>query len=212
MDELIGWLAAGLTMMAFSMRSMLALRLSAVGANLCFIAYGVLDELMPVVVLHAILLPCNLVRIAELRHGASLPLSAHVPRGLFASGQHPPAMRRLVYAALVAVMVSAILALLPLAAAAGEQVRLRRATRRPAAAPGVVVVLEAVRCAPDLLACEDVDLAAPEFESMPGCRSFMAGFYAHAALANDGAREPVLLRCRYAPWVARRSSGKSGSW
>ncbi len=64
--DVFGWLAGILTLLAFSMRSIKALRVSALGANVCFIAYGALNGLYPVVVLHALLLPCNLLRLWQL--------------------------------------------------------------------------------------------------------------------------------------------------
>ena len=64
--EPVGWLAASLTLLAFSQRSMLPLRLAAIGANLSFITYGMLSTLHPVVALHLLLLPCNLYRLAQL--------------------------------------------------------------------------------------------------------------------------------------------------
>lgn len=64
--DLIGWLAAVLTLLTFSMRSMMRLRLAAVAANFCFIAYGSLGDLYPVVALHALLIPLNLYRLSEL--------------------------------------------------------------------------------------------------------------------------------------------------
>jgi hypothetical protein len=64
--ELTGWLAAALTLLTFSMQSMLALRLAAVAANLSFIAYGAVALLEPVLVLHLLLLPCNLFRLCQL--------------------------------------------------------------------------------------------------------------------------------------------------
>jgi hypothetical protein len=67
--EGLGWLAAGLTLLTFSMRSMVALRVVALAANLSFIAYGAAAGLTPVLVLHLLLLPCNLVRLAQLRRG-----------------------------------------------------------------------------------------------------------------------------------------------
>lgn len=67
--SLIGWLAAGLTLLTFSMRSMLWLRISALAANVCFITYGALAELAPVLVLHVLLLPCNVVRLGPLLAG-----------------------------------------------------------------------------------------------------------------------------------------------
>jgi hypothetical protein len=64
--ELTGWLAAALTLLTFSMQSMLALRVAAVTANLAFIAYGAVVLLEPVLVLHLLLLPCNLFRLCQL--------------------------------------------------------------------------------------------------------------------------------------------------
>jgi len=64
--EILGWLAAALTLLTFSMRSMLALRLAALGANIGFITYAASMELMPVLALHLLLVPCNTVRLGEL--------------------------------------------------------------------------------------------------------------------------------------------------
>jgi len=51
------------------MRSMAALRLLALAANISFIAYGATARLAPVVVLHLLLFPCNLVRLDQLYIG-----------------------------------------------------------------------------------------------------------------------------------------------
>lgn len=69
--ELVGWAAAVLTLLAFLMRSMTALRLAAIGANICFILYGAMSLAYPVLVLHLALLPCNLLRLCELWRGAA---------------------------------------------------------------------------------------------------------------------------------------------
>jgi high-affinity K+ transport system ATPase subunit B len=63
--DLIGWMAAALTLLTFSMRSMFWLRLVALTANACFIGYGVLESLFPVIALHVLLIPCNLWRLVE---------------------------------------------------------------------------------------------------------------------------------------------------
>lgn len=63
--DALGYIAAGLVFMTFYMTSMTALRAVAVGSNLCFLAYGTLAGLPPVVVLHAALLPLNLVRLKQ---------------------------------------------------------------------------------------------------------------------------------------------------
>ena len=48
-----------------------ALRWVAIASNVAFIAYGYLGELAPVLLLHALLLPVNIYRLAQL-HGSHL--------------------------------------------------------------------------------------------------------------------------------------------
>lgn len=67
--DMTGWLAAGLTLLAFMMHSMTALRVVAIAANVCFILYGAAGLAYPVLVLHLLLLPCNVLRLYELRRG-----------------------------------------------------------------------------------------------------------------------------------------------
>ena len=68
--DTLGACAAGLTLIAFSQKTMLSMRVSALGANLCFIMYGALGSLYPVLALHLILLPVNGFRLLEdLRSG-----------------------------------------------------------------------------------------------------------------------------------------------
>lgn len=69
-SESVGWLAASLTLLAFSQRSMLPLRLAAIGSNLSFISYGIMAHLYPVTVLHVLLLPCNAFRLIQLLLGS----------------------------------------------------------------------------------------------------------------------------------------------
>jgi len=64
--ELLGWAAAGFTLLTFSMRTMLPLRVSAIASNVFFISYAGLGGLPPVLVLHSILLPFNIWRLAEI--------------------------------------------------------------------------------------------------------------------------------------------------
>jgi hypothetical protein len=62
--ELTGYLASALVLATFCMRDMVALRWMAIASNLAFIAYGALAELGPVLVLHLLLLPINVLRLA----------------------------------------------------------------------------------------------------------------------------------------------------
>jgi CRP/FNR family cyclic AMP-dependent transcriptional regulator len=65
--EIFGYVASGLVLATFTMRTMIPLRLLGIASNVAFILYGYLDSLIPVVVLHAILLPLNIYRLAEMR-------------------------------------------------------------------------------------------------------------------------------------------------
>jgi|SRR5262245_55862588 len=63
----VGFAAASLVLATFCMRSMNALRWVAIASNMAFIAYGYLGGLAPVLLLHALLLPVNVYRLAQLR-------------------------------------------------------------------------------------------------------------------------------------------------
>jgi hypothetical protein len=64
--DAIGYLAASLVLATFCMRSMSGLRFVAITSNLAFIAYGYYGDLMPVLFLHVLLLPVNILRLTEL--------------------------------------------------------------------------------------------------------------------------------------------------
>jgi hypothetical protein len=65
LTELVGYVAAALVLATFSMRSIAALRSVAIASNLMFIAYAGTQGLLPVLVLHALLLPLNVWRLCE---------------------------------------------------------------------------------------------------------------------------------------------------
>ncbi len=65
--EIFGYVASGLVLATFTMRTMIPLRILGIASNVAFILYGYLDGLVPVVTLHAILLPLNIYRLAEMR-------------------------------------------------------------------------------------------------------------------------------------------------
>lgn len=67
MSDALGWIAAGLTVATFSCVQPVALRLCALSANAAFIAYGASASLWPVLALHAVLLPINLIRLLQAR-------------------------------------------------------------------------------------------------------------------------------------------------
>lgn len=64
--ETSGYIAAALVFATFYMKTMVPLRIVAICSNLAFITYGVLDDLHPVLILHAVLLPLNVVRLYQM--------------------------------------------------------------------------------------------------------------------------------------------------
>jgi hypothetical protein len=64
-SDLLGYAAAALVLVAFSLRSINALRSAAIASNLMFIAYAATAHLMPVLILHALLLPLNVWRLRQ---------------------------------------------------------------------------------------------------------------------------------------------------
>ena len=63
--DLVGFAASAMVLATFCMTQMLLLRLLAIMSNLLFGAYGYLDHLYPVLLLHLVLLPVNCVRLRE---------------------------------------------------------------------------------------------------------------------------------------------------
>ena len=63
----LGYLAALLVFCSFYAKTVIALRLVAITSNMAFIGYAVAKGLYPVLILHAVLLPLNCVRLAQLR-------------------------------------------------------------------------------------------------------------------------------------------------
>ena len=64
-SDLLGYAAAGLVLVAFSLRSITALRSAAIASNVMFIAYAATAHLMPVLILHGLLLPLNFWRLRQ---------------------------------------------------------------------------------------------------------------------------------------------------
>jgi CRP/FNR family transcriptional regulator, cyclic AMP receptor protein len=73
MRDYVGYLASVLVLCTFCARTMVPLRLIALGSNVAFIAYGALLHLYPVLLLHATLMPVNVWRLTEI-----LRLKGHV--------------------------------------------------------------------------------------------------------------------------------------
>ena len=63
--DLLGYSAGALVLGTFAMKSMRPLRLTAIASNLAFICYSLVMDLHPILVLHGILLPLNIFRLAQ---------------------------------------------------------------------------------------------------------------------------------------------------
>ena len=61
----LGFVAAGLVLATFCMKGLVPLRAMAITSNLAFILYGYAAGIEPVLVLHLILLPINVMRLLE---------------------------------------------------------------------------------------------------------------------------------------------------
>jgi len=87
--DAVGSAAAVMTLVTFARPRMLAMRMSAIAANLLFIGYGALGGFYPVAALHVVLLPLNILRLAEQGvgsgrlqgHGYGAPLIEQWQRG-----------------------------------------------------------------------------------------------------------------------------------
>lgn len=77
--DTIGYLASALVLATFCMRDMVRLRWLAIASNLAFIAYGALADVGPVLVLHLLLLPVNLQRLATWRTPTPNSAAQHDP-------------------------------------------------------------------------------------------------------------------------------------
>ena len=61
----LGFLAAGLVLLTFCMKRLVPLRAIAITSNLAFILYGYRAGIQPILVLHLVLLPVNLIRLLQ---------------------------------------------------------------------------------------------------------------------------------------------------
>ena len=63
----MGYLASLLVFCAFYMKTMIPLRYVAIASNVVFVTYGIAGRIYPVLVLHAVLLPLNVLRLHQMR-------------------------------------------------------------------------------------------------------------------------------------------------
>ena len=63
--DVAGYIAAALVFLTFYMKTLVPLRILAIGSNVAFLLYGYLADLTPILILHGFLLPLNLWRTWE---------------------------------------------------------------------------------------------------------------------------------------------------
>jgi len=66
MVEVVGWMAAGMTLLTYSQKTMMRLRITGIASNLLFITWSIAIGVVPTLILHACLLPLNLYRLAQI--------------------------------------------------------------------------------------------------------------------------------------------------
>jgi CRP/FNR family transcriptional regulator, cyclic AMP receptor protein len=64
-SEIVGFFGSGLVLLTFAMHDMRWLRTLAIFSNVAFIIYGALNWLLPVLALHLLLLPLNVLRLSQ---------------------------------------------------------------------------------------------------------------------------------------------------
>lgn len=64
--ELLGYAASLLVLTTFCMSTMLRLRWVAIGSNVLFILFGYFGHVYPVMILHIVLLPVNVIRLTQI--------------------------------------------------------------------------------------------------------------------------------------------------
>lgn len=64
--EVVGWTASALTIATYAMNTMMPLRILALGSSVCFMIYGTVLQLWPLLVMELVLLPINSFRLWQL--------------------------------------------------------------------------------------------------------------------------------------------------
>ncbi len=64
--EMVGWAAVAFTFAAYSMKTMLPLRVVAILANISFVYFSYEESILPTLVLHLALLPLNVTRLVQI--------------------------------------------------------------------------------------------------------------------------------------------------
>jgi len=78
---IIGYFASTMVLLTFVTKDMRRLRLIGILSNVAFIGYGALCWLPPVLCLHLVLLPVNVVRLMELKKTATTTIAMSLDSG-----------------------------------------------------------------------------------------------------------------------------------
>lgn len=65
-SDAMGYQASVLVLLTFCMKSIRSLRFTAIISNIAFIAYAMSTDMRPILILHSILLPVNVIRLAQI--------------------------------------------------------------------------------------------------------------------------------------------------
>jgi hypothetical protein len=71
--DLLGYAASASVLLSFCMSAMVPLRIVAIISNVLFAAFGALAHVHPVLLLHVVLLPVNVVRLAQVAQLSKRP-------------------------------------------------------------------------------------------------------------------------------------------
>jgi hypothetical protein len=66
LTDALGYIAGFLVLLTFSMKTMVQLRIVGIASNIFFISYAYFSDAFPIMVLHGILLPLNILRLYQL--------------------------------------------------------------------------------------------------------------------------------------------------
>jgi hypothetical protein len=80
--DALGYLAASLVLATFCAKKMVPLRALAIASNIAFVAYAVVAGLGPILLLHSVMLPLNILRLREALGAGGQPMVDGEPGGL----------------------------------------------------------------------------------------------------------------------------------
>jgi hypothetical protein len=85
--DCLGFIASAAVLASFCMTTIVPLRTFALASNVLFICYGILGHIYPVLLLHLILLPINLVKLQRIQAKRNFADAARSPYPIAASNQ-----------------------------------------------------------------------------------------------------------------------------